>query len=184
MLPAAVMQHLRNSVLPSHFKAENGNRKILFSHWVPLLASKREGTAINQRHFHFTSFLFFCFPVKSMAVEFWNSLVSAKPFFPSAAHLTSETSILTCLCPFQKGRQPHFLCRAGAVTAVSCCHPSLLSRGGITPNNVLWSCGWVLLLTSASRCRGGWHCLQKWAWTFRTLEESWVSHQIWIRFFF
>lgn len=126
-----------------------------------------------------------------MSVEFWNSLVTARPFSPSATHLTRETSIPICLFVLCKG-VGSTISRAGAWPMAApgwhCCDlplSSLLSAG-ITLTKELWSCGSVMLLTSAFGGRGGWQCLQKWAWTFRTffsLEESWVSHERRIRFF-
>lgn len=78
---AKQQQYLRHSELPSHLEAENGYGKISFSHWAPLLSSKREGETVIQRHFFFSSFVFFSMK-DTMAVGFSNSLVIAKPFFP------------------------------------------------------------------------------------------------------
>lgn len=92
---ARQQQYLRHSEIPSHFEAENSYRKILFSHWAPLLGSKR-GVTVNQRHFLLSSF-FFISAKDTMAVEFHNSFIIAKPFLPLATDPMNRTYIPTCL---------------------------------------------------------------------------------------
>lgn len=147
---ARQQQYLRHSELPSHFEAENGYRKILFSHWAPLLGSKREGATVNETFpFHFLTCFSFC----------------------CAEEQAASLALLWCGS-----------CAAAPTLPVTCWLSSLTSSGGITFSNVLWSCGAILLLSSAFGYRRGWYCSQKWAWSIRIPEDGWVLYEITIYF--
>lgn len=75
-----------------------------------------------------------------MSVEFWNSLVTARPFSPSATHLTSETSIPICLFVLCKGVGSTISCAGAwpmAAPGWHCCDLPLSSLllAGITLTN-------------------------------------------------
>lgn len=80
-----------------------------------------------------------------MAVEFWNSLLTAKPIFP-LCRTPGKWNLHPQQCPLQEGRQ-HMspLMAAGADTAVTAGVPRL-QRAGITLAKVLRNCSWLLLL--------------------------------------